>query len=376
MRDDDGVAGRRRTNLRGAGLRHALAVAGVVLLGGVLVHPSAVAREGCGSGQFDKDHPPGACWRPFSNESPFNRLVSPAPRQLANSRELAAAVAAGSARGPRFYGGIADTADDYSHPLYFSGPNDPVFKVNCLEFGGQCEVDGLRVRIPDHAMPAGGDDAHLAVIDQDGDWEYDFWQVRSKPAGGGRLNVSWGGRTRVDSENARGLEAGGTAADFALSAGVIRPAELRAGKIDHALFMTVVCTNGRRVYPSGDGVGTRCGRGTVAPPMGAHFYLAMSKAEIDALAIADWQRTILHAMRRYGMYVGDTGGDGWGIKLESGTSRTSFGAPDPWATLGRRFGVPTEEVDGTTRYVFDLGTPVDWGRELRVAAPCLARASC
>ena len=177
-------------------------------------------------------------------------------------------------------------------------------------------------------------------------------------------------------ENAKGLGAAGTAAGFALSAGIVRPAELSAGEIDHALFMTVPCTNGHSVYPAGEGVGADCG-GPDAPAMGQRFYLAMTKREIDALGIKNWQRTILHAMRRYGLFVGDTGGSGWGFKVESGTSATSFGRPDPWAALGRKLRVPSYvDWDGTTRYTFDLGPAVDWASELRVASPCVSRGRC
>ena len=41
-----------------------------------------------------------------------------------------------------------------------------------------------------------------------------------------------------------------TAASFALAAGVIRAAEIRAGRIDHALFAQIKCTSGRAVYPA------------------------------------------------------------------------------------------------------------------------------
>ena len=81
--------------------------------------------------------------------------------------------------------------------------------------------------------------------------------------------------------------------------------------------------------------------------MGQRFYLAMTKREIDALGIKNWQRTILHAMRRYGLFIGDTGGSGWGFKVESGASATSFGRPDPWAALGASSGFrPTSTGTG------------------------------
>ena len=355
--------------------KRALAVGAALLLGGLLIYPVASARPDCGWGSFSDKRPPGACWRPFSANSPFNRPLPGSPQQPRNSAATVATVAS-SGPGPKIIGGIADTADDYSHPIYFSSRNNPLFTVDCVEYGGQCEVDGARVRIPKRARPAAGDDAHLAVIDQRHGWEYDFWQVRDKPRGGGRLVVSWGGRTSIGGESAKGLGAGGTAAGFALSAGIIRPTELRARQIDHALFMTVPCTNGRSVFPAGVGVGSDCG-GPNAPAMGQHFYLEMSKRDIEALVVSKWEKAILQAMRRYGMFVGDTGGSGWGFKVESGTSETSFGRPDPWATLGRRLGVPAYlDWDGTTRYTFDLGPAVDWASELRVASPCVSRGRC
>ncbi len=40
------------------------------------------------------------------------------------------------------------------------------------------------------------------------------------------------------------------------------------------------------------------------------------------------------------MFVGDTGGNTWRLKIESGSSYTSFGEEDPWVRLGRKYGVP------------------------------------
>ena len=125
-----------------------------------------------------------------------------------------------------------------------------------------------------------------------------------------------------------------TAAHFGLAAGVIRPSELAAGEIDHALFMVVKCTSGTSVYPAGPGVGSACADKTNAPAMGQHFFLEMTDAQIEALSVPSWQKTILRAMARYGLYVGDTGGSGWGIQFESGSSFTSFGQADPWVGLG------------------------------------------
>lgn len=359
-------------------------VLGAALLAGLPAPAATPASEkNCAWGTFSSRKAPGSCWRPFSNESPFNRGLPANPRQTLDSF-LVAQMVAGLKPGLRFEVGNADTPDDYGHPIYFSRRSDPRYAVNCTDFGGECAVDGMRVRIPRPARPAGGSDGHLGVIDQRRGMEYDFWQARKGKVrkGRGTLSASWGGRTAIGTPGAKGLDAGATASGFALSAGVIRPAELRAGRIEHALFMTVPCTNGESVSPSADNPGRSCseiGRPELgAPAMGQHFFLEMSEGEIRSLAVPAWQQTILLAMARYGIFVGDTGGpDSWGIKIESGSSFTSFGKPDPWVRIALELGLPSyTAADGTTRYTFDMRETVDWGNELRVAAPCVSAGRC
>ena len=77
----------------------------------------------------------------------------------------------------------------------------------------------------------------------------------------------------------------------------------------------------------------------------------------------------MRAAARYGLFVGDTGG-GF-IKLESGTTYTSFGLPDPWVRLAEEAGLPgwTSPVTGNEQYVFDLTSGIDWEGRLKMAAP-------
>jgi hypothetical protein len=335
----------------------------------------------CTFGQFAANSPPGSCWRPYSSSSPFNRTLPAIPRQAAGSTATANRLD-GFGPGPQIIAGTAGTSGDYDHPIYYSRPDDPSYKVRCLQ-AGTCEVEGQRLRIPRRAKPAGGADGHMAVIDQQSGWEYDFYNVRSKPRRGGKLRVSWGGKTPIGTGVGNGLGSNATAAHFALAAGVIRPAELRAGEIDHALAIAVECTNGKSVHPAGSGTGRSCSQigksNQNAPPMGAHFYLQMSDAEINALAAPEWRKTILRAMARYGMFVEDTGAsaNGWAVLVESGASFTSFGQPDPWVMLGQELDVPSWRRPGTGRiYNFDLQNAVDWGSKLRVADPCVSAGTC
>ena len=343
----------------------------------------------CAWGAFSASNQPGACWRPYSSSSPFNVGVGTSPKAVANSSSIVSRTvgfgAAGTRGGTMFTGGVADTSSDYDHPIYYSKPSDPLYTVRCRKWVSGCTVEGAQVRIPAQARPAGGSDAHMSVIDQDAGWEYGFWQTEARSPSGGTLWIGHGGRTRIGTPDATGLGSSTnpnavTAAHFGLAAGVIRPEELAAGRINHALFMTVKCTNGTFVWPAGGpGVGRTCASlglsNENAPALGQHFYLAMTAAEIDALPVPAWKKTVLRAMSEYGMFVGDTGSSflGYGIVVQSGSSYTSFGQSDPWVSLAKQFGIPQSSGG---KYYFDLRDTIDWGSKLRVADPCVSRREC
>jgi hypothetical protein len=325
----------------------------------------------------------GACGRLYTETSPFNQPIPSSPQLLLETTRIVKRTV-GFGPPPQFDGGVAGTRYDWGHPIYFSKRSDPLFTVHCTSAAlwGPCKVEGDRIRIPSAAQPAGGSDGHLAVIDQRSGWEYDFWRVKQKPAGGGRLVVGYGGKTSTSGPGAYGLGSGATASGFGLAAGVIRPEELAADQINHALFMVVKCTNGTSVWPAGSNSGRSCSSiglpNAGAPAMGQHFYLDMSDAQIAALPQPPWSKTILRAMAHYGLFVGDTGTTGWGIGIESGASYTSFGRPDPWALLGKRFGVPSRVgPPGKLRYYkFNLSGAVDWASSLKVVRTCIASPRC
>ncbi len=137
--------------------------------------------------------------------------------------------------------------------------------------------------------------------------------------------------------------------------------------------MTVPCDSGAVVYPAA-GHGTACASRSAAPAMGTRFRLAMSAAQIGALAVPPWKKTVLRAMARYGMFVGDTGGSGWTVAIESGQTFWSFGAPDPMLTVARASGAPYYAPYDS--YVLNLADGVDWARYLQVLAPCVTMRTC
>jgi hypothetical protein len=322
-----------------------------------------------GLGGFGVGNWPGGCWRPYADDSPFNQRLPRSPRLDPRSAAMVRRVTGWGAPAD-LRAGVSGTRSDWQHPIYYPDAHDPSFEVHCTESWGTCEVEGMNVRIPDHARPAAGSDGHLTVVDQDSGWEYDFWQVRRKPRGGGRLVISWGGRTRIEGD---GLGSDANAAHYGSLAGIIRAQEMRRGRIDHALFMLVRCDSGHVVYPA-EGNGLPCDDPAGAPAQGTRFQLDLSPAEIEALRVPDWNKTILRAMAEYGLYVGDTtGGTPWNIWFESGATYTSFGREDPMVAFARRAGVP-HASDGT--FYFDWASGVNWRRHLRVVDACVAQRTC
>jgi hypothetical protein len=377
--DTDAPGRNRRAPRTGARVAAVVACAALVLGGIAWASRSAGdpagARPASGCGRstawLGPSSPP-ACWRPYAPSSPFNRQIPRGARLVPDSARVVRRLLS---FGPlqHLTAGEAGRADDFGRPAYFTHPGDPAFTVHCTQAWGRCPVEGRRIAIPDAARVPGGSDGHLTVVDQHSGWEYDFWRVRSKPRGGGRLVVAWGGRLRIDGD---GLGSSAVAARFGTLAGMLRPEEMLAGRIDHALAISVRCDSGSYVYPARHSSSSCAAQGLPAdgaPPLGTRFQLALSRAQIDQLGVPEYRKTVLRAMARYGMYVADTGGS-WGLIKESGLVTTSFGLADRWVELAHAVHAPFWAPD--QRYAINIRDGVDWARDLRVIAPCVTRRTC
>jgi hypothetical protein len=352
-----------------------LALAAVLTALGVIVAVAQVGGSpGTGWGGFGVDNWPGAGWRPYAPSSPFNQPVGKAVVHPGSAQLVASSLQWGPPTG--LTAGGAGTSSDYGHPVYYALQSDPVYVLHPTESWGRSPIAGLRIHVPSVAQPAGGSDGHMTIVTPDG-WEYDLWRAQRPPAGGGTLTFAWGGRLRIDGS---GIGGRATAANFGSLAGIIRPEELAAGRIEHALFIVLRCTGsgasygygvrqrsrwtGSYVYPAQAGAST-CGQNGSLPPLGARFRLAMSGAQIAALGAPRWKRAILTALARYGGYVGDTGGPGFAFAIQSSATYTSFGAPDQLVQVAHSAGISAHGG----RYVFDISDGVDWQRYLRVVVP-------
>jgi hypothetical protein len=112
----------------------------------------------------------------------------------------------------------------------------------------------------------------------------------------------------------RGASARGSG--FALGAGLIRPEELKAGAIKHALVFSLPSAYvkaGGPVHPATESDGQSTLEGAI--PEGARVQLA-SSFNVEALT-QPWERTIARALKTYGMYLADRGGGGVGLVAQN-----------------------------------------------------------
>jgi len=363
----------------------AAGVVAVVLLRASEASPSrppAPASTGpCTFGSFSNQpwNVPCASWRPYGDQSPFNRRLPPSPRLDPSSAAIVQKTLSWG-NNSYFWGGTAGTDADWAAAVYYSRPSDPLFTIHCWRYACP-KLEGRQVRIPQRAEPAHSLDGHMAVVDQQNHLEYDFSRAGQLPAGGGILQIASGGATAIGTPDSDGRFGDSTAAELGLLGGMIRPAELEAGRIEHALITGVYCSGGS-VWPAGDNPGRLCSSlgisNSGAPKIGQRLYLAISDAEIDALPAPPWRKAILRAYAHYGAYVGDTTGQGGnlGLGAESGQSWLSFGYADPWVELGKRYQLPTWDSGGVLRYLFDIRPGVDWASRLRVVDPCVSQGTC
>jgi hypothetical protein len=291
---------------------------------------------------FSAENQPPASWRPYSSASVWDKEVETAHLEL--EKESGAVVTKLLER-PHPENLVAGNIEaqpiaepgkggDFGHPVYWARPSDPLYKlvgdeegkVECAHYPSP--LNDVSIRIPVGAQPADGGDRHMAVVEPNGT-EYDVWHAKvvSAPSGSkpGEIEFACGTETQISGS---GLGGEATESGFALAAGIIRPSEMREGVIDHPLFMVTEHTN-EHVYPASGGhkkCGTSC---TAVPPVGARFFLNMEQSKINALH-DPWARTIATALRKYGAYIGDTGGGhSFGFEFESPESTLAFGSFDP-----------------------------------------------
>jgi hypothetical protein len=209
-------------------------------------------------------------------------------------------------------------ADTYSTPIYRVSRHTRRVRV-ALEGDSSPTLRRILyegVPIPSGAQPAAGTDAQMTVYQPSTDTLWEFWRARRTGAG---WTAAWAGAMRNVSKNPgyytsgawgrkrltfpEGWNWGSTATSLPVAGGTVTLAELRAGRIRHALAMAFpnVC---RRTFAwpaqradghSGD---VNC------IPEGAHLRIDPG-LDVDALPLHPVAKLLAKAAQRYGMIIRD-----------------------------------------------------------------------
>ncbi|MBS2028255.1 MAG: hypothetical protein JST54_10150 [Deltaproteobacteria bacterium] len=207
-----------------------------------------------------------------------------------------------------------------------------------LSFTYASESDPGPYPVPMNAPIEGGSnsngDRHVLVVQQGTCILYELYSAypgsNSWSAGSGAVWDLSQNQIRPD---------GWTSADAAglpLLPGLVKYDEVMSGEITHALRFTASSVQHAYIYPATHSDG-QAGSDATHAPMGARFRL---KASFDESGFPTEVQVILRALKKYGMFLADTGGD-WYLS----------GAPDSrWsdsnlATLSQVPGSAFEVVD-------------------------------
>jgi len=343
---------------------------------------SHVVAQTCTYSSYGPNNWPPAGCSPYAPTSPFNTRIPANPPFAANSAAIISRLIADAPAGSQQFifqsqYNVAPTGKDCNHPNYFSTSSDPVYTVNSTTCG-QSAAWGT-VHIPNGALPGQGcSDHHFAVIDKTTNVEHDFYQFPIGGVSGGGVipHVSACGiENTVDTGS--GIGSPVTASAFAEIAGVIRGPELQGNLISHALFATVSCDNGTSVYPAQPNHTVPCNSTANAFPFGSLIWIDYTDAQIAALSIPAWERTIITALAHYGAYIGDQGGPFTASQLslafESGQGYVLYGAAQPTQQVAVAAGIPFNSGIGGYLFAFP---GVDFASHLHVLDPCIPQGTC
>jgi hypothetical protein len=182
--------------------------------------------------------------------------------------------------------------------------------------------------------PAAGGDRHVLVVDTGACRLYELYAAH--PAADGSWHAGSG--AVFDLRGNRLRPAGWTSADAAglpIAAGLVRYEEVAAGRIDHAIRMTVPRSQNRYLWPARHAASSSGDPGL--PPMGLRLRL---KAGVDIGRLPAQARVIAQAMKVYGVIVADNGAP-WYL----GGAPDSRWDNDTLRSLGTLHGSDFEAVD-------------------------------
>ena len=219
----------------------------------------------------------------------------------------------------------------YSTPVYTVPAGQPTVPVK-LDTSPSPQATALqaswqRVPIPPNAKAAAGSDEHMVVYQPSTDRMWEFWKMTLQADG---WHAQWGGSMASVSSSPGYFTAptpsnwGATATSLPLLGGLIRPSELAAGHIDHAIALALPNTRAQYfTWPAQRTDGNVYS--ATAIPEGQRFRLDPN-LDLSTIKMSPLVRMIAVAAQKYGMIVRDKSGS---VTLY-GEDTSAEGLPNPY----------------------------------------------
>jgi hypothetical protein len=242
----------------------------------------------------------------FGATSPFNR-----PAASAVDGGSAQAVASLLSSGQ----GVNVNTGAWTPTVFYAAPSSPLGTFR-MSNGSR-----LQIPIPAGAIASSDSDGPMEIVDRRHGCIYDF--AGAVRGGDGSWSAVGAAVFRLDGSGVHRPWAV-RASGFSLGAGLIRPAEVRAGVIKHALLMAIPMTSTAFVAPAT----TTDGHDPNGVRMGSHLQL---DPHFDLSVLPPDQRPIARAMQRYGIYIGDTS-SAITLFAQNTNSVRGFSYPQSWSS--------------------------------------------
>ena len=245
----------------------------------------------------------------FPHDNPWNQDISQAP-VLANSDKMIAQV--GAAKVLKYNLDMAYVLVPADQPKIemqkpFKYPDES--DKGPYPFPDNTPIEGwpLENKNLDEIQRVGKGDRHAIIVDPVGGKLYEFWETR-------KIDAGWTASNEATFDlNSNALRPKGwtssDAAGLPIFPAVVRYDECERGMVEHALRFTVQRTRREFLYPATHQAGK--GSDPNVPAMGERFRL---KANVDISSFPKHAQAIALALKKYGMFVADNGGD-WRISV-------------------------------------------------------------
>jgi hypothetical protein len=258
------------------------------------------------------EQPGGPAQRPFAPDAVWNRSLAADAAVDPRSQEIVAALRAQvSDDVARRYGPTINTWQ-YSTPVYEVPRRQRRVRVtldNRATYAKTLRSAIANVPIPRRARPARGSDGHMVIWQRATDTMWEFWKMQRRSDG---WHAKMAGRMSGVSRNpgyfsgTSGFAWGATATSLPLLGGLMRPHELRRGRIDHALALAIPRPKAS-VWSLPAQRTDGWDKAPDAVPEGARFRLDPN-VDVDKLQLPRAVRAMALAAQRYGIIVRDKAG--------------------------------------------------------------------